>query len=173
MFEDCIGPRGRGLTRVCAPTNWKRAFCCPSRPTTAPPPQGEEEEEAEEPAEAGAAPPAAERAGSGAGASTSGGEGGDGGGEAAAPAAKRPKLFNKLGKDPTVRTDFLPDKDREVAAEELRQKLKRVGGFFSWGGGGCLVCCGSRVVGRTALDSTARERVSVCRDVVFSTASSC
>lgn len=80
-------------------------------------PQGEEEEQEEE------APAAAERTGSGAGTSTSGGDGGvaNGGG---APPTKR----LKLGKDPTVRTDFLPDKDREIMEEEMRQQLKRVGG---------------------------------------------
>jgi hypothetical protein len=87
-------------------------------------PQGEEED-AEEPDGPPAAAAAAERAASGANASTSGGEGS--GGAEPEPAAKRPKL-SKLGKDPTVRTDFLPDKDREVMEEELRQKLKRVGG---------------------------------------------
>jgi hypothetical protein len=38
---------------------------------------------------------------------------------------KRPK-FGKLGKDPRVATDFLPDMDRELQEEELRQQLKRV-----------------------------------------------
>lgn len=69
------------------------------------------DEEAGDEADAGAAP---ERTASGAAASTSGDEG-------RAPAAKRAKL----GKDPTVRTDFLPDKDREAMEEELRQKLKQ------------------------------------------------
>jgi hypothetical protein len=32
--------------------------------------------------------------------------------------------YAKLGKDPTVRTDFLPDKDRQRQEEELREKLK-------------------------------------------------
>lgn len=41
--------------------------------------------------------------------------------------AKRPK-FSKLGKDPTVSTNFLPDKDRELQEEELRQQLKKVSG---------------------------------------------
>lgn len=40
------------------------------------------------------------------------------------PAAKRPK-FSKLGKDPGVATNFLPDKDRELQEEELRAQLKR------------------------------------------------
>jgi hypothetical protein len=35
-----------------------------------------------------------------------------------------PLRYAKLGKDPTVRTDFLPDKDRERQEEELREKLK-------------------------------------------------
>jgi protein FAM50 len=97
--------------------------------------QGDEEEEEEQQqqqqeedaaAERGpGAAAAAERVASGAAASTSGGAGGSDG--EAAPAPKRPKL-SKLGKDPTVKTDFLPDKDRELMEEELRQKLKRVGG---------------------------------------------
>lgn len=33
--------------------------------------------------------------------------------------------FSTLGKDPTVKTDFLPDKDRERLEEELREKLKK------------------------------------------------
>lgn len=41
---------------------------------------------------------------------------------------KRPK-FSKLGKDPGVATNFLPDKDREMQEEELRQQLKRVRGL--------------------------------------------
>lgn len=41
------------------------------------------------------------------------------------PMHKRPK-FGKLGKDPRVATDFLPDMDRELQEEELRQQLKRV-----------------------------------------------
>ena len=49
----------------------------------------------------------------------------EGGGE---PPSKRPKIgFGKLGKDPTVKTDFLPDKDRELLEEELRQQLRKVG----------------------------------------------
>lgn len=34
--------------------------------------------------------------------------------------------FSKLGKDPGVLTNFLPDKDRELQEEELRQQLKKV-----------------------------------------------
>jgi len=33
------------------------------------------------------------------------------------------KKFGKFGKDPTVNTDFLPDKDREIAEAKLRAKL--------------------------------------------------
>lgn len=40
-------------------------------------------------------------------------------------AIKRPKLVGKFGKDPTVPTDFLPDKDREEQEEALRSELKR------------------------------------------------
>jgi len=42
----------------------------------------------------------------------------------ASPQFKKPK-FSKLGKDPQVSTSFLPDKDRELQEEELRQKLKK------------------------------------------------
>lgn len=35
------------------------------------------------------------------------------------------RRFATLGKDPTVRTDFLPDKDRQRAEEELREQLKK------------------------------------------------
>jgi protein FAM50 len=59
------------------------------------------------------------RASSGAGASTSAG-----GGEEAA--AKKQK-FGKMGKNPTVSTEFLPDKDREKEETALRQQLKKVG----------------------------------------------
>jgi hypothetical protein len=38
---------------------------------------------------------------------------------------RRTKI-SKLGKDPTVATDFLPDKDREEAEETLRNQLKKV-----------------------------------------------
>jgi len=41
------------------------------------------------------------------------------------PQYKKPK-FSKLGKDPGVSTEFLPDKDRELQEEELRQRLKKV-----------------------------------------------
>lgn len=43
----------------------------------------------------------------------------------AGPALKRPK-FSKLGKDPGVQTNFLPDKDRELQEEELKKRLKEV-----------------------------------------------
>lgn len=49
------------------------------------------------------------------------------------PAAKRPK-FSKLGKDPGVATNFLPDKDRELQEEELRAQLKRVRGCWQHAG---------------------------------------
>eukprot|EP00798_Chlamydomonas_sp_ICE-L_P026756 gene26756-4333_t len=45
-------------------------------------------------------------------------EGSDGG------ATKKPR-FGKFGKDPSVATAFLPDKDREKAEEELRNQLKK------------------------------------------------
>lgn len=45
--------------------------------------------------------------------------------------------YAKLGKDPSVRTDFLPDKDREREEEELREKLK-VWGSGPAGTGGVL-----------------------------------
>jgi hypothetical protein len=42
-----------------------------------------------------------------------------------AVAINGPKLrYAKLGKDPTVRTDFLPDKDRQREEDEMREKLK-------------------------------------------------
>jgi hypothetical protein len=81
--------------------------------------QDEEEQDEAAPAAAAAAdkPATGGSSGDGEGPSTSGaGEG---------PAAKRPK-FSKLGKDPGVATSFLPDKDREVQEEDLRQQLKRV-----------------------------------------------
>jgi len=88
----------------------------------------EQQEEASAPAAAAQeeAPAAAEAA---AEAGTSGGSGDEGlstSGAAAedGPAAKRPK-FSKLGKDPGVATNFLPDKDRELQEEELRAQLKR------------------------------------------------
>eukprot|EP00878_Enallax_costatus_P021732 GHUV01023023.1.p1 GENE.GHUV01023023.1~~GHUV01023023.1.p1 ORF type:complete len:354 (+),score=142.08 GHUV01023023.1:159-1220(+) len=44
--------------------------------------------------------------------------------DGAGPQLKKPK-FSKLGKDPGVLTNFLPDKDRELQEEELRQQLKK------------------------------------------------
>eukprot|EP00887_Chlorella_sp_A99_P001552 scaffold8.g1552.t1 len=87
-------------------------------PATAPPPLKLQAAQPQEAAAAEAAKPAGEAAQP----STSGGGGGgangngDGGG--------RPR-FATLGKDPSVHTDFLPDKDRERAEEELREKLKQ------------------------------------------------
>ena len=49
---------------------------------------------------------------------------GDAGAHAAAGGAARPR-YATLGKDPGVRTDFLPDRDRAREEEELREKLKR------------------------------------------------
>ncbi len=47
--------------------------------------------------------------------------------------AKKSKLA-KLGKDPTVSTDFLPDRDREEQEEQLRNQLKKVWGMEKvWG----------------------------------------
>jgi protein FAM50 len=34
-------------------------------------------------------------------------------------------VLNKVGKDPTVETDFLPDRERERKEEELREQLKQ------------------------------------------------
>ena len=39
------------------------------------------------------------------------------------PAAAQP-LQRGVGKDPTVRTDFLPDRERERREEDLRHQLK-------------------------------------------------
>lgn len=39
----------------------------------------------------------------------------------------------KLGKDPNVATDFLPDKDREQQEEQLRKQLAKVH-TAAWGG---------------------------------------
>ena len=49
-----------------------------------------------------------------------GAAGGEGGGV---------RRFATLGKDPTVRTDFLPDKDRQRQEEELREQLKKEWGL--------------------------------------------
>jgi len=111
--------------------------------------QDEEEAAADKPAStqaagaaagAGAAAATTERAAGSVGASTSDAAAGSSAPEAGAqpPAAKRPKL-SKLGKDPTVRTDFLPDKQREMMEEELRQRLKRVGAGGEWMGR--VACC--------------------------------
>ncbi|GFR50448.1 hypothetical protein Agub_g12669 [Astrephomene gubernaculifera] len=49
--------------------------------------------------------------------------GGGGGGDDAHAAKKR--KFGKLGKDPSVPTDFLPDKDRERLEAEMRAALRK------------------------------------------------
>lgn len=83
---------------------------------------GEEEEEEEEaapaqpPQQQGAQPPSSS---DGAAAAQDAANGGSGGGGGAARLR-----YAKLGKDPSVRTDFLPDKDRQREEEELREKLK-------------------------------------------------
>lgn len=84
----------------------------------------QDDEEAEEEAAAPSAPADKQPAGG-----SSGDEGPSTSGAAAGvddgPALKRVK-FSKLGKDPGVATSFLPDKDRELQEEEMRQQLKRV-----------------------------------------------
>ncbi len=62
-----------------------------------------------------------------------GSNGGGGSGGEDGEGASRPR-YSRLGKDPSVRTDFLPDKDRQREEDELREKLK-VGGA-GWGGCG-------------------------------------
>lgn len=101
----------------------------------------EDEEEEEEETEATAA---AERTDDQrAGMSSSGGDSGD----AARPASATetavvPRRFATLGKDPTVDSHFLPDRDRELAKEALRDQLrkewveKQVRAVMGWGGGG-------------------------------------
>ena len=44
---------------------------------------------------------------------------------AAAAAAAQPQRLGKLGKNPAVPTDFLPDVDRERDEERMREQLKR------------------------------------------------
>lgn len=44
---------------------------------------------------------------------------------AAAAAAAQPQRLGKLGKNPAVPTDFLPDVDREREEERMREQLKR------------------------------------------------
>ena len=44
---------------------------------------------------------------------------------AAAAAAAPPQRLGKLGKNPAVPTDFLPDVDREREEERMREQLKR------------------------------------------------
>jgi hypothetical protein len=88
----------------------------------------EEEEEEEEEASVApaapketAAPVAAEAAGN------SGGEGEEGEerGGAQGGGGGEKRRFATLGKDPTVRADFLPDKDRDRMENEMREALKR------------------------------------------------
>jgi protein FAM50 len=52
------------------------------------------------------------------------GDAGEQAGAAAAAAAAAPRRFATLGKDPSIRSDFLPDRDREREEEELRATLK-------------------------------------------------
>ena len=70
-------------------------------------------------------PPAAKRpkldGGSGGGDGNGGANNGSGGSGGNNSGSKPPKL----GKDPSVRTDFLPDRERERMEEALRQKLKQ------------------------------------------------
>ncbi|KAG2434673.1 hypothetical protein HXX76_007566 [Chlamydomonas incerta] len=79
---------------------------------------------------AAAAPPepAADNGADGAGARAgseepagSSGNGSDGGGAL----VKKQRKFGKFGKDPTVTTDFLPDKDRERLELEMRAQLRK------------------------------------------------
>lgn len=44
--------------------------------------------------------------------------------EAAAPAVRN-GAARKLGKDPTVHTDFLPDREREMEEQHVREQLKK------------------------------------------------
>ena len=44
---------------------------------------------------------------------------------AGAAAAAQPQRLGKLGKNPAVPTDFLPDVDRERDEERMREQLKR------------------------------------------------
>ncbi|PRW18417.1 XAP5 CIRCADIAN TIMEKEEPER [Chlorella sorokiniana] len=77
---------------------------------------GDEEEEEEEEAAEAAKPSTSGRNGSS-------GNGGGGSDREDGEGASRPR-YSRLGKDPTVRTDFLPDKDRQREEDELREKLK-------------------------------------------------
>ncbi|PSC73288.1 XAP5 CIRCADIAN TIMEKEEPER [Micractinium conductrix] len=71
----------------------------------------DEEEDEDEEQQRGAQPPAAAAAADGdAGSNGAGGAG--------------PRRYARLGKDPSVRTDFLPDRDREREEEDMREKLK-------------------------------------------------
>lgn len=48
-------------------------------------------------------------------------------------------LFGRVGKDPTVETDFLPDKERERKEEDLRQQLKQEFLLRQQAGARCLL----------------------------------
>lgn len=54
-------------------------------------------------------------------------DGDDGAADGLAATTQEParRRFATLGKDPTVRSDFLPDKDRDRDEQELREQLKR------------------------------------------------
>ncbi|GLC34354.1 hypothetical protein PLESTB_000738300 [Pleodorina starrii] len=80
------------------------------------------------PAPAGASEAVEGRAGSEEPAGSSGNGNGSGNGsdgEARALAASKRRKFGKFGKDPTVATDFLPDKDRERLEAEMRAALRK------------------------------------------------
>jgi protein FAM50 len=116
--DGCVHPTRRS----------SRARCASMHPSPVPhhTPQEDDEDEGGD-GEPAASPSTAAAAADGGG----GGSSGDGpstsgaGAPEAPPAAKRPK-FSRLGKDPGVATNFLPDRDREMQEEELRQQLKRV-----------------------------------------------
>ncbi|GLI67198.1 hypothetical protein VaNZ11_011120 [Volvox africanus] len=55
----------------------------------------------------------------------SSGNGSDGGGAGAHAVASKKRKFGKFGKDPTIATDFLPDKDRERLEKEMRAALRK------------------------------------------------
>ncbi|GIL91663.1 hypothetical protein Vretimale_9551 [Volvox reticuliferus] len=77
-----------------------------------------------EPATAANADAAEARAGSEEPAGSSG-NGSDGGGAGALAVASKKRKFGKFGKDPSIATDFLPDKDRERLEAEMRAALRK------------------------------------------------